>query len=99
MIGSGSRYQGVEVLTYVAPDGTTVSYVARRPIPSGAVTIAGYHTVRKDERLDLISARTLGSPAVFWELADANHLIDPLSVPHRQGLTLVVPVPTPRGSS
>ena len=99
MIGSGSRYKGLDVLTYVASDGTTVSYIARRPIPTGAVSVAGYYTVRKDDRLDLISARTLGSPAVFWELADANHLIDPLSIPSLQGTTLIIPVPTPKASS
>ena len=66
-----SRYYGSRTLTYITPDGQTISYLARRFVPQpGAPNFAtiAQHTVRQGDRLDLIAAKYLGDPSDF--LAD-----------------------------
>jgi hypothetical protein len=75
-----SRYYGSGTLQYTAPDGTTVTYLARRLVPQpGAANFAtiAQHTVKKADRLDLIAAKYLGDPLVFWLICDANGAIVP----------------------
>jgi nucleoid-associated protein YgaU len=52
-------------------------------------------TVQPGERLDLITARTLGDPLQFWRIADANNAMDPQELAAEPGTVLRVPVPQP----
>ena len=95
-----SRYDGLDIATAVVPDGAggtqEVRYLRRRfpPPPSGSAPLA-LHRVRRDDRLDLISARYLGDPTGFWRICDANAALDPDALVDAQAedSTLVVPVP------
>jgi nucleoid-associated protein YgaU len=75
-----SRYYGSGTLTYVTPAGETITYLARRIVPQPGqpnfATIA-QHSVRQGDRLDLIAAKYLGDPLIFWLICDANGAIDP----------------------
>ena len=73
-----SRYAGLALATAVLPDGTAVAYVRRRfiPPPESYAPLAE-HTVTQGERLDIIAARYLGDPELFWRICDANVALEP----------------------
>jgi hypothetical protein len=91
-----SRYYGSGTLQYTAPDGTTVTYLARRFVPQpGAANFAtiAQHTVKKADRLDLIAAKYLGDPLVFWLICDANGAIAPDDLVAETGKVLNLTTP------
>jgi len=83
---ANSRYYGSATLTTTTPDGKPITYLAPRIVPQqGApnyATVAQY-TVKQNDRLDLIAAKYLGDPLMFWLICDANGAIRPsgLEVP------------------
>jgi hypothetical protein len=91
-----SRYYGSTTLTYVAPTGETITYLARRIVPQPGspnfATIAT-HTVRQGDRLDLIAANYLGDPLIFWLICDANGAIDPHDLVAVPGTVLNITTP------
>ena len=91
-----SRYYGSRTLTYVTPAGETITYLARRIVPQPGTpnfaTIAT-HTVRQGDRLDLIAARYLGDPLIFWLICDANGAIEPNELVEAAGRVLNITTP------
>ena len=93
-----SRYYGAGTLTYVTPMGEAISYLARRIVPQpGAPNFAtvAQHTVHAGDRLDLIAAKYLGDPLIFWLICDANGAITPQDLVATPGA--VVNITTPQG--
>lgn len=91
-----SRYYGYSTLTYTDAQGQNVSYLARRFVPSpGAPNYAtlATHTVRQGDRLDLIAARYLGDPLMFWLICDANGAIRPNDLVDTAGRVLNITTP------
>jgi nucleoid-associated protein YgaU len=73
-----SRYHGVAVSTFTAPDGTQIPYLARRLLPDPAsFTAISEYTVVAGDRPDLIAFRVLGDPGQWWQIADANEVFEP----------------------
>ena len=90
-----SRYYTLETATMTTPDGKQVSYLRRRFLPRGRdLPLLVEATVQQGDRLDLITARTLGDPTQFWRMADANDAMNPLELTDEAGAVLKVPVPT-----
>lgn len=91
-----SRYYGSGTLTYTVPNGQTITYLARRFVPqSGApnfATVAQY-TVKRGDRLDLIAAKYLGDPLIFWLICDANAAIGPNELVETPGRVLQITMP------
>jgi nucleoid-associated protein YgaU len=99
-----SRYCGSSTLTYVAPNGQMITYLARRFVPQpGAPNFAtiAQHTVRQGDRLDLLAAKYLGDPLVFWLICDANGAIQPDKLLEKPGrvLNITMPQGVPGGPS
>ena len=99
-----SRYYGSSALTYVSPTGLTITYLARRFVPQpGAPNFAtvAQHTVRQGDRLDLIAAKYLGDPLIFWLICDANGAIQPEKLVETPGTVLNITMPqgVPGGAS
>ena len=75
-----------------------ITYLARRFVPQpGAPNFAtvAQHTVKQGDRLDLIAAKYLGDPLMFWLICDANGAIRPndlVETPAR-----VLNITTPQG--
>ena len=91
-----SRYHGTTTLSYVTPAGETITYLARRIVPQpGAPNFAtiATHTVRQGDRLDLIAARYLGDPLIFWLVCDANGAIEPSDLIATAGRVLNITTP------
>ena len=91
-----SRYYRYNTLRYKAPDGQTITYLARRFVPKpGAPNFAtvARHSVKRADRLDLIAAKYLGDPLLFWLLCDANGAIVPSSLLSAPGRVLAITTP------
>lgn len=91
-----SRYYGSKTLSYVAPNGQTITYLVRRFVPApGAPNFAtvARHTVRQGDRLDLIAAKYLGDPLMFWLICDANGAIRPNELVETPGTVLNITMP------
>ena len=96
MFDPTSRYYNLETAGLVMPDGHTVAYVRRRFLPQGAaMPLLVEITVAQGDRLDLITARTLGDPEQFWRVADANDAMNPPDLTAQVGRLLRVPIPQP----
>ena len=75
-----SRYYGSGTLHVHRARRASIAYLARRIVPQpGAPNYAtvAQHTVRQGDRLDLIAAKYLGDPLLFWLICDANGAIRP----------------------
>ena len=93
-----SRYYGSSTLTYITPTGQAIPYLAPRIVPKGGspnfATVA-QHIVRAGDRVDLIAAKYLGDPLMFWLICDANGAMDPRNLVETPGTT--VNITTPQG--
>jgi len=89
-----SRYAALETATLATMDSRKVAYKRRRFLPRGKdLPVLVEVTVTQSERLDLITARTLGDPEQFWRVCDANDAMNPVELTSEIGRTLRVPVP------
>ena len=94
MFDPNSRYAGIADAAFELADGTKVTYKQRRFLPEGSrMQLLAEVTVTEGDRLDNITARTLGDPEQFWRICDANDTMNPAELTARIGHTLRVPVP------
>jgi hypothetical protein len=94
MFDPASRYYNLETKKFTTPNGQEVAYVSRRFIPDmdSAVILAEY-IVTEGERLDNITARSLGDPEQFWRIADANRALNPFDLTAEIGRRLLIAMP------
>ncbi|MFI7019154.1 hypothetical protein [Streptomyces sp. NPDC050164] len=89
-----SRYHDAEIGVHRLPDGTEVRYAKRRLLPpleeTGDATQT--HTVRTGERPDLLGQRYFGDPGQWWQIADANPVLDPRELTDEPGREVDVPL-------
>lgn len=94
MFEPNSRYYNLATATFVAADGTEIAYKRRRFLPDGEVMPTLLEVrVAEGDRLDLITARTLGDPQGFWLVCDANSAMNPAVLTEKPGTSLRVPIP------
>ena len=87
-----SRYAHVGTLTWRAPDGTEVPYLARRFLPRYQGPAATYVRARPGERLDQISARVMGDPLAYYRICDAQRaVLNPFELVEDAGARVPVP--------
>ncbi|MEU5344207.1 MULTISPECIES: hypothetical protein [unclassified Streptomyces] len=99
-----SRYHDAEIGIHRQPDGTEVRYTKRRLLPPLAETASATgsgpgsddetqsHTVRSGERPDLLGQRYFGDTAQWWQIADANPVLDPRELTDEAGNVIEVPL-------
>ena len=89
-----SRYLPLETATVTTPDGRADAYKRRRFLPQGeAMPLLVEVVVAQGDRLDLMTARTLGDPEQFWRVCDANNAMNPPDLTAELGRTLRIPIP------
>jgi len=90
-----SRYFTVAFGRYVrGPGDPGVPYVLRRFIPQMRdIAVIAEHIVVSGERPDLLAARTLGDPELYWRIADANAVTDPFELTDTLGARVGIPRP------
>jgi hypothetical protein len=97
MFDPASRYASIEVATIVEPSGRNVAYVRRRFLPQGrSLPTLVEVVVEQADRLDLITARTLGDPEHFWRVCDANDAMNPFELTADEAIGRFVRVPVPQ---
>jgi hypothetical protein len=96
MFEPSSRYDRVATAQITDADGRLVTYKRRRRLPDPAgMRILAEVKVADGDRLDLIAARTLGNPEMFWLIADASNAMDPFELTDEPGRVVRVPIPEP----
>lgn len=94
MFDHTSRYFSLETADFALPDGRSVRYVRRRFLPQGAaLPLLAEVFVAQGERIDVLTARTLGDPLAFWRICDANDAMDPQELTAEPGRAVRVPLP------
>lgn len=89
-----SRYAALPRATLTTADGRRVTYVRRRFLPRGEpLPLLVEVTVAEGDRLDGITAATLGDPEQYWRVCDANNAMNPRALTTEPGRVLRVPVP------
>ncbi|MFD7232297.1 hypothetical protein [Streptomyces sp. NPDC059881] len=89
-----SRYHDAEIGVHTQPDGTEVRYTRRRllpPLPDAEDTVP--HTVSSGERPDHLGQRYVGDPGQWWQIADANPVLDPGELTVEPGREIRIPLP------
>ncbi|MDB5028460.1 MAG: hypothetical protein JWO66_2149 [Candidatus Eremiobacteraeota bacterium] len=72
LVAPSSRYYGIDTTTIVE-QGVIVRYLLRRFVPPPErFVLLQVHTVAQGDRLDVVAARYLGDPTLFWRICDAN---------------------------
>lgn len=95
MFEPDSRYYRIETAELELPDGRKVAFKRRRFLPHGKdLDLLVEVNVTEGDRLDLITARSLGDAQQFWRVADANDAMNPAELTDENGCRLRVPVPT-----
>jgi hypothetical protein len=93
MFDANSRYHDIETAT-LTTGGRAITYARRRFLPQGeTLPVLVEVTVTDSDRLDLITARTLGDPEQYWRVCDANNAMNPADLTTTAGASLRVPVP------
>jgi hypothetical protein len=89
-----SRYQGIDTGTLTMPDGRVIVFLRRRFVPPVEEhALLQRHTVVEGERLDVIAAKYLGDPELFWRLCDANSVLRPADLTDQPGLSVRISLP------
>lgn len=91
MFSTTSRYADIPHATLVTPDGREIVYVRRRFVPSSREG-ADRYTVTQGDRLDDITARTLGDPEDYWRICDVNVVRRPDELTEVVGRVLRIPL-------
>jgi hypothetical protein len=90
-----SRYAGVPLaLWQPRADVPPRAFVRRRFIAQPTDTaVAAHHLVTSGERPDLLAAQHLGDPLLYWQIADANAVMDPHELTATPGRRITIPRP------
>jgi hypothetical protein len=100
MFEFNSRYYAIETIKTTLADGRVVAYKRRRFCPPGdSLATLSEVVVSQGERLDVITARSLGDPEQFWQVCDANDALDPEELTAETGRQLRIPIPQAPGAS
>jgi hypothetical protein len=91
-----SRYSGVPLGIYKRkPEDEGTPFVRRRFIAQRRDTATlAEHVVRSGDRPDLLAAQAFGNAELYWRIADANAVTDPLELTEELGALVAIPGPT-----
>ncbi len=88
-----SRYYGTGTRMLVVGN-RQVPYLLRRFLPpAGDFTVIRVQVIIDGDRLDNISAATLGDPLAFWRICDANNAMRPDDLTATPGRTIGIALP------
>lgn len=89
-----SRYSGIDTATMEGRNGEPLVYLRRRIVPPAEkFYVLQEHTVKEGERLDNITAEYLGDPERFWQICDANNVLEPETLTEEPGSTINITLP------
>jgi hypothetical protein len=89
-----SRYVATPTARLLGPDGREIVYLRRRFVPPPEdLSLLREHIVVQGDRLDVLAARHLGDPELFWRLCDANRAMRPGELTETVGRRLRITLP------
>jgi nucleoid-associated protein YgaU len=89
-----SRYYGIATATMPGNDGAPLVFLRRRFVPSAdQFQVLQQHTIKEGERLDNITNQYYGDPERYWQICDANNVIDPETVTDTPGSSINITLP------
>lgn len=89
-----SRYYSLETAILTGPDGQQTAYKRRRFLPNpAALRVLAEVSVNQGDRLDNITAKSLGDPEQFWRVCDINNALKPDELTADIGRKLLIPQP------
>jgi hypothetical protein len=92
--GPNSRYLHVAQVTRTLPDGTVVSYLARRILPAPERhTPLERRRLSGAERPDTLANDGYGDPSLWWRIVDASGEADPADLTGTEGRLVIIPLP------
>ena len=95
MFAPSSRYAELPTAERELADGRTFRFTRRRLLPqTRTLPVVAELTPTDADRLDLIAARTLADPELYWRICDANDVMNPaeaLGVQRRLRIPLIGP--------
>jgi nucleoid-associated protein YgaU len=93
-LAPGSRYRGVGVATLEREGADPIAYLRRRLVPAPErFSVVQEHAVVEGDRLDVLAARYLGDPELYWRLADANGVLRPDELVEEPGRKIAITLP------
>jgi hypothetical protein len=93
MFDQNSRYSKIEN-NILQQDGNIVTYKKRRFLPQGEnIPTLIQVSIMAQDRIDLVTSRTLGVPEQFWRVCDKNNAMYPLDLTKEPGKLLLIPIP------
>lgn len=94
MFTETSRYHSLGTGQITIADGRSITYVRRRFLPQASqFSTLIERTATPGDRLDLITAETLGDPEQFWRICDANSAMNPTDLLADPIQTIRIPAP------
>lgn len=89
-----SRYNSTETATMEGSNGESIVYLLRRFVPpSERFFLLQEHRVKEGERLDNLTAQYFGDPERFWQVCDANDVMDPGKLLEEPGDKIKITLP------
>lgn len=89
-----SRYYALDTVTLTTADGRQIAYKRRRFLPDpAAMQVLAEVAIVQGDRLDRITARTLGDPEQFWRVCDINNVLNPAELTEEVGRRIKIPLP------
>ncbi|MES2100907.1 MAG: Base plate wedge protein 53 [Pseudomonadota bacterium] len=90
---AASRYVNTGIALLAQPfDAPPIAYVKRRFIAQRRdIAIAAAVVISAGDRPDLLAARTLGEPLLYWRVADANAVTDAAELTATPGARVLIP--------
>jgi hypothetical protein len=96
MLDPNSRYYPLPTAEYTTIDGRKIIYKRRRFLPQGhQLPLQTEVTATRDDRLDVLTARTLGEAEQFWQVCDANNVMNPDDLLTETVQVIRIPIPQP----
>src|SRR5512135_1329774 len=97
MFAQNSRYIKIQTATWTDGSGREITYVRRRFLPRSEdlPTLAEVIATQSD-RLDVMTARTLGDPEQSWRPCDASNVMNPPDLTAQPGRKIRFPIPQPQ---
>jgi hypothetical protein len=94
MFPPNSRYQSIPSTTLTTPAGKEIVYLLRRFVPSPDLfATIQMHVVVEGDRIDNVSAQSIGDPELYWRICDANRAMRPAELTERIGRALRITLP------
>jgi hypothetical protein len=89
-----SRYKDISTATMQNNKGESLVFLKRRFVPKAEnFVLLEEHTVNEGERLDNITNHYLGDPERFWQICDANDVLNPDALTETAGSKIRITLP------